>query len=228
MMKVEQIPVSQVVLDFELYPREKLDPFNLSGLREALRAGAKFPPVILDRATNRASDGFHRATATRLERGEDELIEVEFRDYPSNAALFEEAMLLNSRHGARLSSRDRTRCALLARELGISDAKTASLLQIRPEKLEQKLTIGVATSPDDKIVPIKAAAVPHLAAVRLTPRQTVGIERSSGHPIRVHIYQLRNALAQDLVNTADLELLHSLGELQAAISQFLSTQSLAA
>jgi hypothetical protein len=224
-VQIEQIPVKQVVLDFALYPREKIDPFNLAALREALRAGAKLPPVILDRATNKCADGFHRTTTVRLEEGEEALIDVEFRDYPNPAALFEEAMLLNARHGARLSSRDRTRCALLARELGISDARTASLLQIRPEILDKKLTLGTAVSPGDQIVPIKSAAAPHLAAVRLTPAQSVGMDRSSGQPLRFHIRQIINALEQDLIDVGSLEILQSLASLQACIEKFLKDLS---
>src|SRR5436190_4972945 len=100
----QRVPASTLVLDYNLYPRHKLDPVNLRTLNEALDAGEALPSVIADKTSKRVVDGFHRTTVA-LRRNVD--VAVEWRTYKDDAAMFLDAVALNARHGVPLEPFDR-------------------------------------------------------------------------------------------------------------------------
>jgi hypothetical protein len=102
-------------------------------LTEAIRAGDPIPPMVVDRESLRIVDGFHRYHAyKRLKTAE---IEVNLEKYPSEAALFLRAVMLNARHGVPLSPQDQGRVFLLAEKLEITRENLADALAIRVSKL---------------------------------------------------------------------------------------------
>jgi hypothetical protein len=182
---VVEVKVSECVLDMALYPRHCVDQGNVQSLREALRAEAKFPPIVLERKTMRIVDGASRLTATREEQGDEALIRAYLRDYPSEAALLSEAIQLNASHGRRLTTYDRARCIQLARELGLTDAEVAKSLRITVEKVEQIVNTRFTMGPDDKVVPIKLTSAPVLAGRQATPHQLVANKGAGGDASRL-------------------------------------------
>jgi len=58
-----KVALADLVLDYELYPRVRLSDMYVAELAEALRSGVVLPPVVVDRASNRVVDGFHRVKA---------------------------------------------------------------------------------------------------------------------------------------------------------------------
>lgn len=146
-----KVKIAELVLDYDLYPRHQIVAYNVQSIVRALRAGFSLPPVIADRKTKKVTDGFNRITAVGRVYGEGAEVEVEWRDYKSPAAMFEDAMLLNSGHGERLSSFDMARCAILAKDLGIQDAELARCLRATPEFMESLVQRKVAEGPDGPI-----------------------------------------------------------------------------
>ena len=137
MAKTKQIKVSDLVLDYNLYPRTETSKVHISQMAEALEAGVKFPPIIVDAKSLRVVDGFHRVEAyKRLKR---ETIEAELREYPSEAELFAEAARLNASHGRPLSPYDRKRIVLRLKELGFERERIAEIIQARVETVDQIL-----------------------------------------------------------------------------------------
>ena len=62
---------SELLLDYDLYPRERIEPFNVNQMIEALTAGRELPPIIVDRKSLRVIDGFHRVKAYQRLHGPD-------------------------------------------------------------------------------------------------------------------------------------------------------------
>ena len=98
--------VSGLVLDRELSPRERLGSNHVRQLAEALRAGATFPPIVVQRGTSRVVDGFHRVEAHRRVYGREALVEVVEKEYVDDGELFLDAVRLNAAHGSRLAPYD--------------------------------------------------------------------------------------------------------------------------
>jgi ParB-like chromosome segregation protein Spo0J len=51
---------SELMIDFNLYPRHAIDSTHVNDLLNALKAGAKLPPVVINQQDKRVVDGFHR------------------------------------------------------------------------------------------------------------------------------------------------------------------------
>lgn len=215
------ILVSQCVLDYDLYPRHSVDESHVNALAEALKAGAVFPAVILDRVTFRVIDGFHRIEATRKVGSDDATISAELRDYPSETAMFAEAMLYNSRHGRRLTSYDRTRCVLLAREMGLGDEQTAQMLQISREKLDNLMLTRTAIGADEAIVPLKLTSSAALAGKTIGPLNVVANKAAGGMSVGYYCGQILNALGGGLVDWSNKDLIHRLQVLHATLGNAL-------
>lgn len=54
------IKLTDVVFDSSIYPREKWNSGTVNTYIDALKGDAKFPPIILEKDTNRIIDGVHR------------------------------------------------------------------------------------------------------------------------------------------------------------------------
>src|SRR5688572_13414948 len=61
--EMETIKASELVEDFDLYPRGDVDGTHVLSLVQALEAGVELPPIIACKKTKRIVDGFHRRRA---------------------------------------------------------------------------------------------------------------------------------------------------------------------
>lgn len=60
------IKLDSIVWEPSIYPREKWNTSTIERYADAIKAGAKFPPVIVEAGTNRLLDGKHRTEAHKL------------------------------------------------------------------------------------------------------------------------------------------------------------------
>jgi hypothetical protein len=142
MSTVKTLPLTTLVEDFSLYPRNRVDDTHISDLVRALQAGAELPPIIADAATKRIVDGFHRRRAYLRVLGPEAAAKVELRRYRNEAALFLEAVDLNAHHGRKLDRHDQSRIVLRLRELQVDDRTIALTLHV-PEQQVQTLSVRV-------------------------------------------------------------------------------------
>ncbi len=61
-----EINIEKVIWEPSIYPREKWSTSTIEQYADVLRAGGKFPPIILEAGTNRLLDGKHRLEAHKL------------------------------------------------------------------------------------------------------------------------------------------------------------------
>src|SRR5919107_3857241 len=94
--KLEKVPVEKLVEDYHLYPRSEVDLATVEEFREALRAGAKFPPLRVCSRSLRIIDGFHRKIAYERERATHALCSLE--DVEDDRDLFRRAAQANASH----------------------------------------------------------------------------------------------------------------------------------
>jgi len=90
------IKLADLVLDFEIYPRNDVSSTHVTALVDAFEAGEEIPPIIADAKSKRVVDGFHRVRMH--DRLGHETVEVELRTYKNEAALFADAVRLNNQY----------------------------------------------------------------------------------------------------------------------------------
>jgi len=112
--------ISDLVWDEKIYPREKTNEKTIDAYREALDAGAQFPPIEVQRVRNYPEregeifiilDGVHRYDAYRRRKVE----EVEVKDWRPEAIDYKENQIMllleaaerNRNHGDRLTENDK-------------------------------------------------------------------------------------------------------------------------
>lgn len=230
MTRLTKMSASDLVEDYSLYPRHAVDGSHIAELARAMEAGAfdaKRFPVVVDRATLRVVDGFHRERAWKRVYGDGAQIEVELRDYTDEAALVRDAVSLNSNHGRRLDKQDRTRSLLMLQRLGVADVDIAVCLHTTAAEvlhLSTRVTI-VKDNPGSPgtVIPAKAVVAPKKGEEPrvITSDQADVMHGSSGLRTGQVVTQLARELRSHLVDVEAPGLREKLEDLAAAIAEVL-------
>lgn len=199
MSEIVELRAAEVVLDYNVYPRNKVDATHVKLIRAAMRGGNSLPPIVVEGKSRRAVDGFHRDVAALREYGEDATIKAELREYESDAELFLDAVRLNSGHGANLTPYDRVRCLTIADELKITSDDVARALRSSPEELKDMKLRRIATQKGGGLVPLKSGLV-HLADRKLSRKQVVGNEQAGGLSRTYYVNEVIRTIEYDLAD----------------------------
>lgn len=230
MSKPEMIPASELVEDFDLYPRKDVDSQHVANMLETLAAGNELPPIIADRKSKRIVDGFHRRRAWIRHSGEDITVPVIFHDYKNEGEIFLEAMALNSAHGRRLATFDQVRCATMAAKLKLKPAQIAHALRLTTERVEHLLDKRTATarlsnqpkgSPQSERIPIKRT-ISHMAGGNLNKGQQDANQKLSGMSPLFYVNQLLLLLDNGLMPENDENLEDGLKKLHQLLEERLA------
>ena len=206
--------LAELVLDFTLYPRHEVDSQNVSRLVAALEAGAELPPLVVDKATKRIVDGFHRYRAYQRLREPPETVEVELRSYADDKALLLDAVRRNAKHGVPFDSIDRAHVMLLAEGLNIAVEDLAEAMQFPADSLRAAIEGRVAKNLEGQPLLLKPA-MRKFAGQRLNKQREALNDRLVGQN---GVYYLRTALellragAIDLEDEETMEVLRRLGK----------------
>jgi transcriptional regulator with XRE-family HTH domain/uncharacterized ParB-like nuclease family protein len=140
---IVNIPIKDIVKDEDIYPRRNESPKTIEAYAESLEAGAKFPPILVQRiSTNDGEeytvflDGLHRARAheqvgrksIEAQYWKDEVLEKE--KWLTQLAL--ESARRNSIHGDRLSRSDKENQArkICEKNPDITEQEIAEALEV--------------------------------------------------------------------------------------------------
>ena len=218
---MHKIRCSELVFDFDLYPRNNIDSVNTKSMIMAMEAKVEMPPVIVDKKSRRIVDGFHRVRAKITLDGEDSEITVIEKDYKSEQDMFADVMRYNSAHGARLDSADRVRCTIIAKRLGISIEKTAIALNMPADTLERLVVDRTATH-KGATISLKRT-VRRFAGRKLTEEQVKANDKLSGMNQSFYVNQLIILIESKMLDLEDENLMTSLSKLQELLNEVLVT-----
>lgn len=213
------VKAAELVLDFDLYPRNNLDAHNIRSICDAMDLGETMPAVVICRKSRRVVDGFHRVRAA-LRRDPDSSIEVIEKTYQNDRELFEDAMRYNGSHGARLDPCDRTRCVIIAERLSIPIERVAGALHMSVEKLGALRETRTATS-GGLLIPIKRT-IEHMAGRKLTKAQSEANDGLSGMNQQFYVNQLISLIETGLLDKRDERLIVRLTRLQELLDGVLA------
>jgi hypothetical protein len=215
----ERIPPSELVMDYTVYPRHAVDTTNIADLRQAIRARVNLPKIIAEAKTNRIVDGFHRKMAYEAEGFTQ--VEVEWREYESDAELFLDAARLNSGHGRKLDRIDQIKIITRAiSELNVDPKRVAAALNLSVERVNE-LSPRVAYNPNGDLRAMKAGTR-HLWGKQLTEEQADALPSTLGRGPLHMVNSVLIAVEGDLFDLADPNVRERLERLAAAIEMKLS------
>ncbi|MBA7697277.1 hypothetical protein ES703_105940 [subsurface metagenome] len=216
---VKRIKISEVVFDYNFYPRQHLNSYHVNEIAEALKAGVHTPPITVDKSSYRVVDGWHRIEAFRGLWGEDTQIDAELKEYASEAEMFQDSIRLNASHGQALSAMDEAHCLAKAQDFKLEPAVVATLLNITTERAEELVSNRLAISADGPIV-LKGSTA-FMAGRRLTQEQ-VDYNRKAGglHPT-FYINQVASMIESDSVNWEDERVVNGLKKLSQILEESL-------
>lgn len=208
------VKLSELIEDFDIYPRHSVDSSYVSDLARAIQAGNELPLVRVDKKTKRIVDGFHRTRAWRKVLGRGGEIEVDLRSYASEQDLLKEAIELNAHHGRKLDQQDRSRSALLLERHGVTVREIAVVLRTTEQRVQELINVRVVLvkPPQDKPAaggagvsekhPAKPVAYPQPgdSPRELSPEQYRVMSSSSGQRTAQTVTQLTRELESGLVD----------------------------
>jgi len=222
-MKTKMIRAVECILDWSLWPRfesKGLDPTNIARMCDALRAGFKLPPVIVDKDSKRIIDGFHRIRAFLKVFGDDVEIEAELREYDSEKDMFLDAVRLNAHQGMPLTPKDKAHAFLKARRWKVPIPEIAKILEMPEEKLRQFIEKRTVTTPEGERIAI-SRQYEGLAGQKLSEEQ-IRLVRTGGGLLSVqYARMLINALRANAVEFEDEKIISVFTELRDLLNKVL-------
>jgi hypothetical protein len=210
--------------DYKLYPRDHVDVVSVNHIADAMKAGKAMPPIVVWRQGNRIIDGFHRRRAA-MKLNKAATIEAIFKDYDSEKEAFLDACRFNAAHGTNLTASDRVRCALFAKDFGISQAAIADALSITAARLKDLTTdrvgvLRVAKLEDGTEIPLKYP-VKHMAGQVLTVGQKEAMQKVNGSTYPYLVNRLIDAIENDMFDLKDKNLFLHLKKLHKMLGRLL-------
>lgn len=129
-MKTKILPIKNVVLDKEIYPRNAVDWMTVVRYQKALKSGAKFPPIAVALFEGKyiAVDGFHRITSYKDNK--EKHIEAEILEGLTKKEIFMESVRRNIGHGRQFSSQERANIILTLEKWDVSQEAISEIIRI--------------------------------------------------------------------------------------------------
>lgn len=215
-----KIKLTEIVEDFDLYPRGDVDSQHVSHIADAIEAGADIPKILLCEKTHRIVDGFHRKRAWQRVLGVDGEIEVLTKHYKTEAELFLEAMRLNAGHGRNLSSYDRTIAIEKAIRFDIDPAQIASALNLKVERVTGYKTERCAKLENSRrLIPLKQP-IRHFAGRTMSKEQSEIVPKLGGNNALFYVHQLKMLIENEMIDLENRALLDGLTELGDIIVKY--------
>lgn len=157
-MQKKKVKLMDIVIDPGIKVRE-INSFVQARYSEAYKAGAKFPPLIID-SKNRLVSGHHRYAMYKVNCDLETLIECEVTPIKEDRELIILALRENATHGEPLRVIEKQEATLrLVKNFKMSPEKVAEILNVRIGKIEEWAgmyvhVIGPKGKPEPKPVKI--------------------------------------------------------------------------
>ena len=116
-MKLTKVAIGKLKIDKKLVRLRPTNAVFVSRYRQAYRAGALMPRLIVNEKNMTVVSGNHRLTAMQQEYPAEHEIEVELRSFANDRAIIEEFARDNSAHGNALDGISRKRISRPAPKL---------------------------------------------------------------------------------------------------------------
>jgi DNA-binding transcriptional regulator YiaG len=198
-----------------------IDMFMVSRYRQAMRIGAVFPALIVDKATREIISGNHRYTAAIAEYGDEHLMEIEQVAFKDRAAQLKCMAEENAKHGMPMDGITRRRMSLAMIDAGMTPEDVAAVMNVPVQTLNKwgEMTVmvigrgGKPTRPE----PVKGGLDLEQVKRMTEPQYDTHIEHDKGVEARHMAQQLTRWLENDWINWSDERNVAAFDDLSAAL-----------
>jgi len=207
--------LSELVLDFDLYPRGGVDSHHVGEIAAAIEAGSVMPPLVVDKKSKRIVDGVHRWKAYRRLFDEDHEVQCVEKTYKNEGEMLLDAMRFNASHGRALTQHDKTHCLILGEKYNLSVEAIAQALNLTTSRIG-----ALQTGRIGKIGTRKFAlkqTIRHMAGQNMTALQETANEKLSGMNQLFYVNQIKTLIENDLIDMNNSELLDGLNSLRSLL-----------
>lgn len=189
-----KIDLADIVLDKSIYPRNGVNEFNVARLASALATGAKLPPMVIEAATNRLIDGWHRYSAYKQRAVES--VDVKQKTYATEADVFADAVRLNISHGEPLDGYTVRNAIVRLQQYGYGREQISEVVRLPVDRIE-KVERGFASNASGEPIALKGG-LSHMRRTTLNEGQQEINRHYSGGKATFHLKQLCELLETDM------------------------------
>lgn len=214
-----KIQVGELVEDFDLYPRDRINSYHVTEIAEAIKNGVDMPPIVCDKKSKRVSDGFHRRRAYLNLFGESYKVDVLAKAYRNEKELYLDALRYNANHGLRLDKHDKATALLKGEKLKIDPDTIGRMLHMSIDTRAQLRNTKVATGSGGELIAIKQT-IRHKAGKRLNKQQQEANIKLSGMNQVFYVNQIITLIESDLLDTDNETLMERLEVLKDLLISF--------
>lgn len=134
---VKLLSVKELMWDKNFYPRMQMDWLTAYKYADAMRAGAKFPPIVVIRRNGGylLIDGWHRVEACK--QNKKEYVQSEILKNLSDREIYVEAVKRNNGHGRILTQQERANIILRLQDLKFKQIEIADIIRIPADKIKK-------------------------------------------------------------------------------------------
>lgn len=216
--KRHKVKLSEIVMDYDIYPRSETDPYHVRSMVEALTAGVKMPPIVVDAKSKRITDGFHRVKAYRKFYDDaNVMVDAEVIEYKSESDIIADAIRRNVNHGRALTKHDKVHCIVMLEPFALKPQQVAELLNMTTDAVGELRINRTATGMASRSPIALKRTISHMAGKRLTKSQQTANSKLSGMNQSFYVRQLLILIRNDLLDTSDERLMAELTELHKAL-----------
>jgi hypothetical protein len=171
-----KLQMTDIVIDESLYPRSQLNGYGVQRMVDAFRAGAVFPPLVVEAKTNRLIDGRTRyETYLRCAVTE---VDCRQKSYPTEADVYADAVRLNTTHGQPLTNYDVRSAVARLEQLHYPHEQIAEVVKVPVERIAE-LIKGFAHDQAGDLLALKGGLA-HLRGETLTAKQVTAQRHYGG------------------------------------------------
>ncbi len=226
-MKTIKKRVGDLVIDEKLTELRPINIYFVSRYRQAIRHGAVFPPMIVEKGSNRVVSGNHRLTTYLEEFGEDHEVEVIEKNFKDEAAVIRCFAEENSKHGNPLSGYSQKYITQKLLEYGDDPETVARVLNIPVKKVQNLggmnfVVVGQGKKKERK--PMKHGLEHKAGSTVKAKVYETHKKHDRGVPAKTQADQLTRWINNGWIDTEDENTINSLWDLYAALEQMFKQQ----
>lgn len=157
--QIHTYPLHAMQINNEMTKLRKIDAHTVYRYAKAIRAGATFPPIVLDGATHAVISGNHRLAAYQMELDPESDIVVKCCSFKSKADRIKYFVEDNAKHGLPLDSFSQKKVIQALINEDVSHKEIAVLLQVEErniEKIAGQTMVVIGDTGETQYLPIKA------------------------------------------------------------------------
>ena len=216
---MKKYQLSELILDFDLYPRGGVDNHHVTEIAASIEAGASLPPLVIDKSSKRIIDGFHRWKAYRRIHGEEYETDCIEKTYKSEGDMLLDAMRYNASHGRALTQHDKAHCLILGIKFNLSEARIAEALNLTTARNGTLKTTRIGKLGRQPLA--LKQTIRHMAGRTLTEEQGRANDKLSGMNQLFYVNQIITLIENDLIDSENGELLDGMEKLRGLLERFL-------